>query len=257
MYQPCFTKNAEEPGGRGGVCKKGIVSYTLVANHVPINAEIIGANDHESHYVFDILFNNTTDIQPEVHSTDTHGTNEVNFALLHMFGYQFAPRYRDIYDKVGDALYGSKHPSQYEEDMVLRPIRKLSPALIIERVEYSADHGVVSLEDDHAEHHRAQAERLCAERTRRGAPCGNMTTFSAACPCLTTLTPPPSQAPCPAGAQPGRESPSAAPRRLARQLRQAAIQDRAVSTIWGECARLLTNCIIYYNAHALIQPPGL
>ena len=65
--------------------KKGIVSYTLVANHVPINAKIIGANDHESHYVFDILFNNTTSIQPEVHSTDTHGTNEVNFALLHPF----------------------------------------------------------------------------------------------------------------------------------------------------------------------------
>ena len=80
--------------------KKGVVSYTLVANHVPVNAQIIGANDHESHYVFDILFNNTTDIQPDVHSTDTHGTNEVNFALLHVFGYQFAPRYRDIYDKV-------------------------------------------------------------------------------------------------------------------------------------------------------------
>src|SRR6266851_4088396 len=84
--------------------KKGIVSYTLVANHVPINAEIIGANDHESHYVFDILCNNTTDIQPEVHSTDTHGTNEVTFALLHLFGYQFAPRYRDFYDKVTKAL---------------------------------------------------------------------------------------------------------------------------------------------------------
>jgi len=25
--------------------------------------------------VFDILFNNTTDIQPEIHSTDTHGAN--------------------------------------------------------------------------------------------------------------------------------------------------------------------------------------
>ena len=77
-----------------------------MANHVPINAEIIGANDHESHYVFDILYNNTTDIQPEIHSTDTHGTNEVNFAILTMFGYQFAPRYRDMYDKVGAALYG-------------------------------------------------------------------------------------------------------------------------------------------------------
>ena len=56
----------------------------------------------ESHYVFDILFNNTTDIQPEVHSTDTQGTNEVNFAILHLFGYQFAPRYKDIQDKVSE-----------------------------------------------------------------------------------------------------------------------------------------------------------
>ncbi len=54
----------------------------MVANHIPVNARIIGANEHESHYVFDILFNNTTDIQPDVHSTDTHGTNEVNFAIL-------------------------------------------------------------------------------------------------------------------------------------------------------------------------------
>jgi TnpA family transposase len=33
---------------------KGIVSYTLVANHIPVNATIIGANEHESHYVFDL-----------------------------------------------------------------------------------------------------------------------------------------------------------------------------------------------------------
>jgi TnpA family transposase len=46
---------------------------TIFPNHDPIHAKIIGANDHESHYVFDIMFNNTSDIQPEVHSTDTHG----------------------------------------------------------------------------------------------------------------------------------------------------------------------------------------
>jgi hypothetical protein len=39
------------------------------------------------------------DIQPEIHSTDTHGTNNLNFALLHVFGDQFAPRNRHIYDK--------------------------------------------------------------------------------------------------------------------------------------------------------------
>jgi len=34
--------------------KKGIVSYTLVASHIPVNARIIGANEHESQYVFDL-----------------------------------------------------------------------------------------------------------------------------------------------------------------------------------------------------------
>lgn len=114
--------------------KKGIVSYTLVANHVPINAQIIGANEHESHYVFDLLFNNTTEIQPEVHSTDTHGTNQVNFAILHLFGYQFAPRYADIYDTVRTSLYGFRHPSHYCEG-IIKPIRKINTDLIIEEWE--------------------------------------------------------------------------------------------------------------------------
>jgi len=110
---------------------KGVVSYTLVANHVPVYAKIIGANEHESHYVLDVLLNNTTDIRPTIHSTDTHGTNAVNFALLHLFGYEFAPRYRDIYDTVRTGLYGFQHPSQYGEGL-LKPVRKLLPRLIIE-----------------------------------------------------------------------------------------------------------------------------
>lgn len=60
--------------------KKGVSAYTMVLNHVPLNARIIGAHEHESHYVFDILHNNTADPQPTRHSTDTHGTNQVNFS---------------------------------------------------------------------------------------------------------------------------------------------------------------------------------
>lgn len=48
--------------------KKGVSAYTLVANHVPCNSRIIGTHENESHFVFDILHNNTTDIQPERHS---------------------------------------------------------------------------------------------------------------------------------------------------------------------------------------------
>lgn len=110
--------------------QKGVVAYTLVANHIPVNARIIGANEHESHYVFDLLFNNTTNVQPEIHSTDTHGTNQINFALLHLFGYQFAPRYKDIYDTVTKSLYGFRHPNTYS-DLPLKPIRKINTHLII------------------------------------------------------------------------------------------------------------------------------
>jgi TnpA family transposase len=114
---------------------KGIVAYTLIANHIPINAKIIGANEHESHYVFDLLYNNLTDFQPNVHSTDSHGANEVNFGILNFFGYRFAPRYRDLYSKVNKALYGFMHPSQYDPDWLLRPIRKINKKLIIEEWE--------------------------------------------------------------------------------------------------------------------------
>lgn len=49
--------------------------------------------------------------------------------MLHLFGYRFAPRYKDIYDKVRTALYSFKHPSHYA-DALLKPVRKLNEALI-------------------------------------------------------------------------------------------------------------------------------
>lgn len=106
----------------------------MVANHIPINARIIGANEHESHYVFDVVFNNSTKIQPEIYSTDTHGSNQVNFALLHLFGYQFAPRFKDIYNTVTKSLYGFQHPSRYP-DFQIKPIRKINQKLIIQEWE--------------------------------------------------------------------------------------------------------------------------
>ena len=111
--------------------KKGVVAYTLVANHVPINARVIGAHEHESHYVFDILFNNTTAAQPDIHSTDVHGVNHLNFALLHIFGYQFAPRYKDLYQQINTGLHGFQPPAAYTDNWLIKPIRKVRPEYII------------------------------------------------------------------------------------------------------------------------------
>ncbi len=106
------------------------MAYTLLASNVPLNAQIIGANEHESHFVYDVLFNNGTDIIPEIHSTDTHGVNQVNFALLHLFGYQFAPRYRNFRQRVESGLFSFRHPNRYR-GYPLKPIRAIKENLII------------------------------------------------------------------------------------------------------------------------------
>ncbi|MFT7056836.1 MAG: TnpA family transposase, partial [Roseivirga sp.] len=72
---------------------KGVSALTLVSNHVPVSTQVIGANEYEGHFAFDLLYNNSSTIQPNTLSTDNHGTNNVNFAILDFFGYTFAPRY--------------------------------------------------------------------------------------------------------------------------------------------------------------------
>ena len=228
--------------------KKGVVSYALVANHVPMNAKIIGANDHESHYVFDILFNNTTDIQPAIHSTDTHGTNEVNFAILNVFGYQFAPRYRDIFDKVKEALYGFKHPSQYDDDWMLKPVRKLNPELVVEEWD-NIQRILVSLALKTTTQHIIVSKLSAFARknkTRRALwEYDNMIRSLYLLDYIDSL--------------PLRQHVQRALNRgeSYHKLRRAVsyanfgrlrFKTEHEQQLWGECARLITNCIIYYNA---------
>ncbi|MCP9270250.1 Tn3 family transposase [Xenorhabdus sp. XENO-1] len=111
--------------------KKGISALTLVGNHVPINAKVIGTHEHESYFVFDLLYNNTTEIDPDRHSVDTHGTNQVNFWILYAFGYQFAPRYKNFPTKT-EGIIGFEPPGKYSEEFLIKPIRKVNEERIVE-----------------------------------------------------------------------------------------------------------------------------
>ncbi|APE05264.1 hypothetical protein CW735_09300 [Alteromonas sp. MB-3u-76] len=93
---------------------KGVSAVTLVANHAAINAKMIGANEHESHFIYDLLFSNTSDIKPDVLSTDTHGANHMNFALLDLSGYAFAPRYANVGSVIDDQF------SIHNEQLVMK-----------------------------------------------------------------------------------------------------------------------------------------
>lgn len=111
--------------GRG----KGVVAYTLLCNHIPLNGYLIGAHDYEAHHVFDIWYRNTSDIVPEVITGDMHSINKANFAILHWFGRRFEPRYTDLNDQL-QALYCVGDPARYEKCLI-QPVGQIDRQLIV------------------------------------------------------------------------------------------------------------------------------
>ncbi|MCW5590219.1 MAG: Tn3 family transposase [Legionellales bacterium] len=75
---------------------KGVVAYTLLSNHIPLQLELIGAHEHESYYTFDIWYNNTTDIVPDVVTGDMHCINKANFGIMDWFGAKLFPRFTNL-----------------------------------------------------------------------------------------------------------------------------------------------------------------
>jgi TnpA family transposase len=111
--------------GRG----KGVVAYTLLCNHVPLNGYLIGAHEYEGHHVFDIWYRNTSDIVPTAITGDMHSVNKANFAILHWFGLRFEPRFTDLEDQLAE-LYCADDPAQYEKCLI-RPVGQIDRQLII------------------------------------------------------------------------------------------------------------------------------
>ena len=57
---------------------RGVVAFSLLANHVALQTELLGANQHESYWVFDICYNNTSDIRPRSPATCTASTRRTS-----------------------------------------------------------------------------------------------------------------------------------------------------------------------------------
>ena len=107
---------------------KGVTAYTLSANHVPIDARVISSNQHESHFLFDILYNNNSNIDPDWISGDGHSINQVNFLLLNMIDKQFAPHFSSPCIKT-DNLCSFQKTSKHK-DQLIKSKRKVKENLI-------------------------------------------------------------------------------------------------------------------------------
>jgi TnpA family transposase len=111
--------------GRG----KGVVAYTLLANHIALQTELIGAHEHESYYVFDICYHNTSEIAPGTITGDMHIINKANFAILHWFGLKLAPRFTNLQAQLKH-LYCGNEWEEYRECLI-QPAGRIDRELIV------------------------------------------------------------------------------------------------------------------------------
>jgi TnpA family transposase len=107
---------------------KGVSVFSFIDNsHKLFYSTVISASEREASYVIDGLMHNEV-IQSDIHSTDTHGFNEVVFGVCHLLGISFAPRIKNVSKQT---LYAFDPPSFYKKKKYLiTPVKQINSKLI-------------------------------------------------------------------------------------------------------------------------------
>ncbi len=94
----------------------GRMFYTHISDqYAPFSTKVVNVGVRDSTYVLDGLLYHESDIRIEEHYTDTAGFTDHVFALMHLLGFRFAPRIRDLgdtklYIPKGDFMYDTLKP---------------------------------------------------------------------------------------------------------------------------------------------------
>ena len=79
--------------------------------YAPFHTKVINVGVRDATYVLDGLLYHESDMGIEEHYTDTSGFTDHVFALMHLLGFRFAPRIRDLADKRLFVVDGKKEYS--------------------------------------------------------------------------------------------------------------------------------------------------
>ncbi len=84
-------------------------------------------NEHESHHLYDIIYNNQSNVTVDKVTGDNHSINQINFVILDAINVAFIPGIKDIPSEA-EKLYCVGDPSQYTG--LIRPKGQIDTALI-------------------------------------------------------------------------------------------------------------------------------
>ncbi|RYY18422.1 MAG: Tn3 family transposase, partial [Cytophagaceae bacterium] len=108
--------------------EKGIVSYGFLDDrHRLFYSTTFSSSEREASYLVDGLLHNDV-VESTIHSTDTHGFTEVNFALTAFLTIEFAPRIQSFQDQQLYAFAGMDVPDLTAYG--LTPVKYIDRALI-------------------------------------------------------------------------------------------------------------------------------
>jgi len=90
----------------------GRLFYTHVSDqYAPFSTKVVNVGVRDATYVLDGLLYHESDLRISEHYTDTAGFTDHVFGLMHLLGFRFAPRIRDLGET---KLYVPKGDSTYE-----------------------------------------------------------------------------------------------------------------------------------------------
>ena len=90
----------------------GRLFYTHISDqYAPFSTKVVNVGVRDSTYVLDGLLYHESDLRIEEHYTDTAGFTDHVFALMHLLGFRFAPRIRDLGDTKLYVPKGGAYPT--------------------------------------------------------------------------------------------------------------------------------------------------
>jgi len=107
----------------------GVSSYNAIFNHFPITGKLIGSNEYEGNFTFEMVHHQSMhDFKIKRASTDRHGMNPFNFGYFDLTDMVYAPR---IPKPHRETLWGFGKHSDYE-GLIICPDKMINKNFIMD-----------------------------------------------------------------------------------------------------------------------------
>lgn len=106
---------------------KGLSILSMIANFVAVTVKNIGLNEYEGHHLYDMVYDNKSEVKVDAVTGDNHTLNQLNFLALDAINVEFVPSIKNV-QKAAEELYSVDDISNYNG--IIKPIGRIKVSRI-------------------------------------------------------------------------------------------------------------------------------